>query len=51
MWHRINLWVDNININKYILEYIMNVVYLGEKWFYLTLNKRKYYLVNDEGGA
>ena len=27
----------------------MEVVRLDEKWFYLTLNKHKYYLLNEEG--
>ena len=28
---------------------MMDVVHLDERWFYLTVNKRKYYLVNEEG--
>ena len=28
----------------------MDVVHLDEKYFYLTLNKRKYYLGNEDRG-
>ena len=43
MRQHINFCIDHININHQRFEDMMEVVYLGENWFYLTLKKHKYY--------
>ena len=49
MQQRIKVYYNHININHRMFGDMIDVVHIDENWFYFTPNKRKHYLVNEEG--
>lgn len=48
MQHRVQFCKAHINIERALFHSMMNVIHVDKKWFYLTRNTQKYYLLNGE---
>jgi len=45
---RLELCLKHVQMESKMFNEMMDVIHVDEKWFYMTQNMRRYYLVSDE---